>query len=159
MLAEAAVAVAASLVAGHSVQGREITAVRTGEADAPRTVLVVGDIHGTERAGKAVVRALRHTPAPGGVQVWTVKTANPDGEAEGTRQNARGVDLNRNFPYRWRATGRPWDTFYPGPRKGSEPETRAIKGLVKRLRPDVTVWFHQSLSLVDLVPGADPAVV
>src|SRR3712207_5325027 len=115
---------AATMLAGYSVQGSPITAVRSGAADAPRTVLVVGVIHGNETAGRAVVRSLRHTTPPAGVQVWTVASLNPDGEGAGTRQNARGVDLNRNFPTRWKTAGRPWDVFYPGPSAASEPETR-----------------------------------
>src|SRR3954447_11724499 len=150
---------AAALLGGHSVAGRDIRAVRTGDAAAPRTVLAIGDVHGNERAGRAVIRALRHSVPPEGVQVWTVASANPDGEARGTRQNARGVDLNRNFPHRWRGGGRPFDTYYPGPSAGSEPETRALERLIRRLRPDVTVWFHQHLRLVTLVPGGDRALI
>jgi protein MpaA len=140
---------AAAILAGHSVQGTPIKAVRTGAVDAPRTVLVVGDVHGDERAGRAVVRVLRRTAPPRGVQVWTVASANPDGERLGTRHNARGVDLNRNFPTRWRG-GTPGTVFYPGRSAASEPETRAMQRLVARLRPDVTVWFHQRLDLVVL---------
>src|SRR5215218_11348265 len=109
----AAALAAATILAGHSFLGTPIKAVRTGAADAPRTVLVVGDVHGDERAGRAVVRLLRRTPPPTGVQVWTVGSANPDGERLGARQNARGVDLNRNFPERWRP-GTPGGVFYPG---------------------------------------------
>ena len=144
----AAALAAATILAGHSVQGRPIQAVRTGAADAPRTVLVVGDLHGNERAGRAVVRVLRRTRPPAGVQVWTVASLNPDGERAGTRHNARGVDLNRNFPDRWRGGGRPWEVFHPGPAPASEPETRALQRLVRRLRPDVTVHYHQRLDLV-----------
>jgi protein MpaA len=76
---------------------------------------------------------------------------NPDGTAAGTRQNAHGVDLNRNFPYRWRHIGR--GTFYSGPRPGSEPETRAALRLIRRLRPSVTIWYHQHQDLVDMAGG------
>jgi protein MpaA len=112
-------------------------------------VLVVGDVHGNERAGRAVIRALRRIAPPAGVQVWTVASVNPDGERAGTRHNARGVDLNRNFPDRWRPGVR-GDVHYPGPAAASEPETRAVQRLVRRLRPDVTVYYHQHLDLVNL---------
>jgi hypothetical protein len=144
---------------GRSAEGRPITLVRRGDPAAATTVLVVGSIHGTEPAGHAVIARLRRLPVPEGVQLLLVPTANPDGVAHGTRQNARGVDLNRNFPFRWRPGGRPFDTYHPGPRPASEPETRAMQRLIRRERPDVTVWYHQALRLVTLVPRADGAVI
>jgi hypothetical protein len=152
-------ALPARIEAGRSVEGRPIVAVRHGAADAPIRVLAVGSIHGSEPAGLAVIRALRTAEPPPGVQVWTVRTANPDGLERGSRQNARGVDLNRNFPRRWRGRGRPHDTYYPGPRAASEPETRALMRLVRRVRPDLTLHYHQALKLVNLSAGADPARV
>ena len=145
--------------AGRSVEGRRIVAVRRGRADAPVRLLVSGSIHGTELAGHAVIRRLRRLAPPDGVQVWTVRSFNPDGAVRGSRQNARGVDLNRNFPSRWRGGGRPFDTYFPGPRAASEPETRALMALVRRIRPDVSVHYHQALRLVNLTGGPDPALV
>jgi protein MpaA len=60
-----------------------------------------------------------------------------------TRLNGRGVDLNRNFPSDWQPIGQRWDLEYSGPRPFSEPETRLAAGLIRRLHPDVTIWFHQ----------------
>ncbi|MET0260217.1 MAG: M14 family zinc carboxypeptidase, partial [Gaiellaceae bacterium] len=101
LLAVAAVAAAAHLV-GHSVQGRRIVAYEVGDPAAARKVLVVGCLHGNECAGIAVVNRLRRLGPLEGVDLWLVPDANPDGHAAGTRGNARGVDLNRNFPWRWR---------------------------------------------------------
>jgi protein MpaA len=100
----------------------------------------------------AITSALRHEPIPSGVQLWVVPEMNPDGTAADTRQNADGVDLNRNFPYRWERITDP--VFNSGPRPASEPETRAAIRLVRRLRPAVTIWYHQHMDLVDLT-GAD----
>jgi murein peptide amidase A len=148
-----------SLTIGRSLRGRPIKAVSQGEPDAAVRVLVVGSIHGDETAGHAVVRRLRSAGIRSGVELWTVRSANPDGVALGTRQNAGGVDLNRNFPYRWRRQGRPFSTYHSGTRPLSEPESRAVRRLVRRIRPDVTVWYHQSLRLVDLGSGAEPRLV
>lgn len=142
---------------GSSVQGRRIAAVGQGTGDL--RVLVIGSIHGAETAGHAVIRRLRALGAPAGVELWTVRTVNPDGVRAGTRQNAHGVDLNRNFLDRWRSQGRPFSPFYSGKRPFSEPESRAVRRLVRRLRPDVTVWYHQALRVVDLSSGANPKIV
>jgi protein MpaA len=126
---------------GHSVDHRPIVATRVGSPSAQVRVLVVGDVHGNERAGERIVARLRRSH-PDDVQLWLVRTANPDVD---TRQNAHGVDLNRNFPYRWRAG--PRGTYYPGPRPASEPETRALMRLVKRVRPQIAVYYHQHLGI------------
>jgi N-acetylmuramoyl-L-alanine amidase len=137
---------------GHSVDGRPLVAERIGPVDARRTALVVGQIHGDEPAGRNVVRVLRHRYRHvRGAAIWTVKTVNPDGNRLGTRKNAHGVDLNRNFPYRWLASS-PSSGYYGGPHPLSEPETRAIRRLVLRVRPDVSIWYHQPWNAVLLNP-------
>jgi protein MpaA len=89
--------------------------------------------------------------------MWLIGALNPDGVAAHRRQNAHGVDLNRNFPWHWRALGRRGDQQYAGPRPLSEPETRIARRLIRRLRPAITIWFHQPLALVDR-SGGDVAV-
>ena len=100
---------------GASANGAPIELLRVGARDARRTVMVVGEIHGTELAGRAVTRRLRSVRPPRGTALLLVDDPNPDGAAMGTRQNARGVDLNRNFPFGWRPIGAPFDTYYSGP--------------------------------------------
>ena len=145
----------ASMVIGHSVQGREIRSTRVGEEGAAVNVLVVGDVHGNEPAGEAIVAALRKESVDG-VTFWLVRTGNPDGRAADTRQNARGVDLNRNFPWRWRGGER--GTYFPGRKAGSEPETQALMRLVGRVQPQLAIYYHQHLGITVRARGADAAV-
>jgi murein peptide amidase A len=140
-----------TVVIGHSVKGRPIVALVRGADDSPRKILVVGCIHGNECAGLAIVSALARSKPAKGVQLWLVPEMNPDGTAAGTRQNADGVDLNRNFPYQWAPIRDP--TYYSGPRPLSEPETRAAVELIRRVRPAVTIWYHQHQDLVDMAGG------
>jgi len=147
----AAPAVARRVVIGRSVQGRPIVAWTLGPDGARRKILVVGCIHGNECAGLAILSALRHTPVPVGVQLWLLPELNPDGTAADARQNRHGVDLNRNFPYRWQPISDP--TYYSGPTAVSEPETRATMRLVRRIRPAVTITYHQHMDLVDMAGG------
>jgi protein MpaA len=139
------------IIFGRSVEGRPLVAWSFGSPRARRKLLVVGCIHGNECAGLAITAALRRGPVPRGVQLWLVPELNPDGTAAGTRQNAHGVDLNRNFPFGWVPNANP--TYNSGPRPASEPETRAAIHLVRLLRPAVTIWYHQHMDLVDEAGG------
>jgi len=138
-----------TVLLGRSVDGRPIRAVELGDFDGPRSALVVGCIHGNECAGMAIARLLLRLRPPAETDLWVVADLNPDGEAAGTRGNAHGVDLNRNFPWGWRQL---FGGYYSGTRPLSEPETRIALGILQRIRPTVSIWFHQHLDLVD-----DPA--
>jgi protein MpaA len=140
-------------VLGRSVRGRRIFAVESGDPDAPRRLLVVGVIHGNETAGIAIARKLESSRPPRQSLLWVVRDLNPDGKAADTRQNAHGVDLNRNFRWRWRPLEHRGGLQYSGPRPLSEPESRLARALILRVRPWVTIWFHQPLGFVDRSGG------
>ncbi len=124
---------------GRSYEGRPIRVWRIGNPRAPRRVIVVGCIHGNECAGTAVTQQLVNLSRPVAVDLWAIQNLNPDGLAHRTRSNARGVDLNRDF-----------DTF-------SQRETRIARNLIRRIRPDVTIWFHQPQALVRAWGGSRAA--
>jgi murein endopeptidase len=114
---------------GRSAEGRPIHAYRLGNP-AARRLLVVGSVHGNEPAGMTVTRRLLRVSPPLRAELWIVPNLNPDGLAAGTRANAAGVDLNRDFG------------------RFSQPETRIARALVRRIRPNLSVWFHQPQGLV-----------
>jgi len=136
------------LVIGHSVDGRAINAWRVGERNKhTKTVVLMSAIHGNERQIPQILWSLRDGARIHGVNMWLIPVANPDGRARDTRQNAHGVDLNRNFPTGWvHTTGH----YGSGPRPASEPETRALMRFFKKVHPWRIVSFHQPLHGVDI---------
>lgn len=146
-----------TMMLGYSVHHRPITVVELGDPDSPRRGLVVGCIHGSEPAGIAIATALARGAPPPQADLWIVPDLNPDGVAAGTRQNAHGVDLNRNFPFHWPAPAPPGSLFYPGPRALSEPESRLAVRLILRIRPVLAIWYHQAMNLVDDSQGPQAA--
>jgi len=130
-------------VLGWSLEGRPIHCLLLGHG--PEFIVVVGTVHGDEPAGGPLLRRLAaHLEAKPqlleGKQIALVPVANPDGLAHGVRLNARGRDINRNFPSNnWR----------PGERRGpqalSEPETRALFHLLADRRPRRIVTVHQPM--------------
>lgn len=138
-------AVLGSSVIGHSTQGRPIRAWHLGTPGAPEVVLV-STMHGDEGRVSDILTSLRDGRPVTGVDLWVVPLYNPDGRARHRRQNARGVDLNRNYPTAWRrVTGR----YDSGRRPASEPETRAMMRFLTQVRPAYVVSFHQPLDGVD----------
>ena len=138
-------AVIERVVIGHSVQGRPITAWHLGQPG-KRRVLLISTMHGDEGKPRQILGALRDGRPIRGIDLWVVPVYNPDGQARGTRKNARGVDLNRNFPYRWTDLD---GSYESGHRGGSEPETRAMMRFLREIRPSRILSFHQPLHGVD----------
>jgi protein MpaA len=127
------------VIIGRSTEDRPIRAIAWPGCNQMR-VLAFGCIHGTECAARSIVRSFPRPPLP---DLVAVPNLNPDGFRARVRTNARGVDLNRNFSSAWRPYGVPGDQEYSGPHPFSEAETQLARRLIRSLRPDVTIWFHQ----------------
>ena len=130
-------------------------------------LLVFAGLHGEEpettfllsRAVRAFEKNFEH--------IAVVLCANPDGVALGTRGNANGVDLNRNFATsNWDAAPVPSrsileadrDTLLsPGRAPESEPETLALVSLVERLQPQTVIAMHAPIGCID-APEYTPVV-
>ena len=134
---------------------------RTGPVD----ILLIAAMHGDENETTVVLsEALRRVPV-GGIKNPVILSTNPDGALQGTRSNARGVDLNRNWPTaNWSA-----DLVYhkdhggtvkdiglsPGKSPGSEAETKSLVNLVQVLQPRTVISLHAPLACVE-DPQASP---
>lgn len=138
-------------IIGYSVRHRPIIAYHLGDPTLKRASVLIGQMHGDERAGVIVADSITHgTARIAGLNLWVIPTINPDGDAAHTRQNAHKVDLNRNWPYRWaHLTG----MYYSGTRPLSEPETHAVRNFLVWLKPQYIISLHQPLYGVDTGSG------
>jgi hypothetical protein len=142
--------------------------------EAKGRVLVIGGIHGDELTAVSIVfrwiELLQMPSADAAQYHWrVVPLMNPDGllARAPRRVNARGVDLNRNFPtddwfadaHRyWRVSTRRDPRRFPGTAPGSEPESRWLHDEITRFRPDVIVSVHAPHDVLDFdgPPGIEP---
>lgn len=137
---------------GRSWQGRELTGMLitdqpwTRELDEP-SLRVLGAHHGDEWSSmevsldliEALLASYSNEPALAamvdGAELWFLPVVNPDGVAAYSRRNSRGVDLNRNYSYRWQ----------PGPYSGDSPFSEVEADAVRALA--MTRSFFHSLSV------------
>jgi len=134
-------------IVGTSIQNRPIMCLVLG--DGSDITFIMATIHGNEAAGTPLVRRLasylRQRPSVlTGRKVVLMAVANPDGMANDSRYNAKGVDLNRNFEAANRVNSK--DT---GLTALSEPETRVLRQLIMEYTPDRIVSIHQPLNSID----------
>ena len=140
-------AVVEARVIGHTVTGRPIVAYRVGNPESANRAVAMSTMHGNEPATRRLLADIRDGRPVKGVDLWLIPVVNPDGLVRHTRKNARGVDLNRNYPYRWADLD---GSYESGPRARSEPETRAMMRFFSEIRPRRVVSFHQPLYGVDV---------
>lgn len=138
-------------VIGRTAQGRPIIAQAKYWTNVriTKVVLVLGQMHGNEKAGRRTALWLyNYQSVPKGTVLWLIPSMNPDGNAANRRTNARGVDLNRNWPTGgWTSRGK-GSVTWGGPKPKSEPETRAMLSFLDRKRPDYIVSIHQPYGVV-----------
>lgn len=126
---------------GVSIEGRPIEATTIGRG--PRRVLIVGGIHGNEREAAGALGEIERMAKDESrrVTVRLIRDVNPDGSHAGTRGNARGVDLNRNWPT---ACFTPRSAHGAAPL--SEPETALLIEEIERFAPGLIVVLHSAPS-------------
>lgn len=122
-------------------------------------ILVLSTIHGDEGAAGSLARdwVVRLQSLEPRSQWRVLPILNPDGLKAGTRTNAGGVDLNRNFPTAdwathaqayWRSKGAAPRRF-PGNVGGSEPETQCIVKHIEDYQPDFIISVHTPYGVLD----------
>jgi protein MpaA len=127
-------------------------------------ILLLGGIHGDEQTASAVVFKWlehMHKTGPQAFQWKVAPIVNPDGllAAKPKRVNARGIDLNRNFPTPnwqhdapkyWSRVTRSDPRRYPGKAPISEPESRWVYDTIENFKPDVIISVHAPFGVLDL---------
>ncbi len=170
----------AALVASgaQSVQGvplfwRDVpvAAAAPNGGEVPLRVLVVGAMHGDElTAASLALRWIALAEQARRPVHWRfIPVLNPDGllARPATRVNARGVDLNRNFPtpgwaqdapLYWEKRTRRDPRRWPGPEPVSEPESRFLHAQMAEFKPQLIVSIHAPYGVLDFDgPQSPPA--
>lgn len=138
---------------GRTVLGRPIEALHLTPADYARprpTAILFGAIHGDEPLGVVCLSrlALELVAQPPGRDTWIIPALNLDGLAAGTKNNARDVDLNRNFAAKsWQPQGKPG--YSPGAAPESEPEVAALVALIDRIGATRLIALHSPYRTVN----------
>lgn len=154
---------------GDSIEGRDILALRFQPSKPAPAILFVGEHHAREWMSVEVPMALAKLFAENPKKdqrieqwlsqydIWIVPMLNPDGHQYSInkdrlwRKNRRplvaafGVDLNRNYAYKWSnmgASGNFESDIYQGADEFSEPETQAIKNLTDNIPVFGAITFH-----------------
>lgn len=128
-------------------------------------ILFISGIHGDEYSAISItylwMQAMLNNRESTQHHWLFLPIANPDGlfrSDPATRVNARGVDLNRNFPTPdwddaalnfWKQYYRKNKRRYPGPTAASEVETRWLVDTIKRFQPDAIISIHAPYGLLD----------
>lgn len=140
-------------VIGTTVSGRPIEAIAFSPpryAKPRPPAIVFGAIHGDEPATRLQAERLIEEllDRPPGRETWIIPVVNVDGLLGGSKNNARDVDLNRNFAAAsWVATYQ--GGYFPGATPESEPETQALATLIDRSGAERLIALHATYRVMN----------
>lgn len=112
--------------------------------------VLFGAIHGDEPLGvfcleRLIEDLVEHPP---GRETWIIPALNIDGLLAGTKNNARDVDLNRNFASaNWSSEHKPG--YFPGECAESEPESSALSKLIETSHATRLLALHSPFRTVN----------
>lgn len=118
------------------------------ETDYDKTVLVIGVFHGDEPDGEYLINRYLSEKNETKNRLLFIPCLNPDGLANGTRTNANGVDLNRNFPAQNWELGEK-NEYFGGDSPASEQETKFLVYVIDKYKPDLIITLHEPYQVVN----------
>lgn len=138
-----------------TVQNREAELIEIPSNGDGKTVLIIGVFHGDEPQGEFLIRKFLETRKNlCKNRTLIIPCLNPDGKALGTRQNANGIDLNRNFPTKNRKIIED-KQYFGGETAASEVETRFITDILEEYKPDFILSLHAPYRVVNYDGNAE----
>jgi protein MpaA len=134
-----------SKVIGKSYSGKDIELFKLSSGS-DETVLIIGGVHGDEKESMHVAEKLSGYKEIEKfnkiLNIYLLPKLNPDGCFLNIRQNARGVDLNRNMPTKDWTSHAYKEKYNPGPNPGSEIETQVLINVIEEIKPDLIISLH-----------------
>ncbi|MBX2827395.1 MAG: peptidase M14 [Flavobacteriaceae bacterium] len=135
---------------GHSVKGQKIVSITVGNG--PKKVLAWSQMHGNESTTTKALFDFFAFISQEDVHQVAIETflntytfcvipiLNPDGAATYTRENANGIDLNRDA------------------KKLSQPESKLLRVLFDNFQPDLCLNLHDQRTLYCLPSGKSASI-
>lgn len=136
---------------GTSHQGRPLVAEYYGQGE--KLIIIVCNIHGNEGTilfCDEIKKGFTQNGIYPGFKIGIVRDANPDGTFASIRENANGVDLNRNWNFYWDRETQP----NKGSSAFSEPETSSLARHLLNKKTDhfveLVIYYHSGTRLPEV---------
>ena len=132
-----------------TIKNNTIELLETDNKEYDKTILIIGVFHGEEPQGEYLIKEFLKTDLSGiKNKLLFIPCLNPDGKSINKRQNANGIDLNRNFPTKnWIKTDNP--EYFGGNSPASEIETKFMIDVLSAYKIDAILSIHAPFKIVN----------
>ena len=132
-----------------TIKNNTIELIETQNVSYDKTILIIGVFHGEEPQGEYIInKFLKEDLSQIKNKLLIIPCLNPDGKSVNKRQNANGIDLNRNFPTKnWKVTDNP--EYFGGNKPNSEIETNFMVEILNNYKFDAILSIHAPFKIVN----------